>query len=153
MYLRDVEEKDKLFLANVCRSVAPMYSFMPGAFEKQATKYEKALPNHYRLMIIEDSEKKIGFLGYNIINEDTVYLLACYIYSDYQRLGYGIKSYHLYEEHVSNLGMKKTILQVHHKATWAVSFYKKLGFVASKVMLPNEMKLKDTISLVKIHSS
>lgn len=152
MYLRDGQNEDRFFLADVCRSVAPMYDFMPGAFEKQADKYEKALPSHYRLKIIEDSEKKIGFIGYKIINEDIVYLLACYIHDDYQRSGYGKKAYQLYEKHVCALGFKKTILQVHHKATWAISFYMTLGFVKAMIELPEALKLNDTLCLVKLHN-
>jgi len=123
-------EEDNFFIADVCRSVNSFYdNIMPGVFEKQAKKFEeKGVSKKYKTMLIKHNEKPVGFLGYNILDKSVVYLIAFYIHADYQRFGIGKKAINLLIDWLNKEDYTELILLVHKKASWAINFYRKIGF-------------------------
>lgn len=121
---------DLSFLATVCRSVASLYDpIMPGAFEKQAKKYEtQGLPAYYNIFVVETDNKPFGFIGLKDIDEEVTYMVALYFLMDQQRQGLGRKTINQLVDTLSKRGIKEIVLLVHKDAYWAVNFYKNNGF-------------------------
>jgi ribosomal protein S18 acetylase RimI-like enzyme len=118
------------FLAKVCRSVSALYDpIMPGAFEKQAVKYEAGgLPKNYEVYIISLEGQPIGFVGLKDITEEIAYLPALYFPMEQQRKGQGRQTVNVITDMLEQRGIKEIVLLVHKDAHWAVNFYKNNGF-------------------------
>lgn len=102
---------------------------MPGAFERQAQKFEnEGLPSKYNLQIISKYNEVIGFLGYKNLNQVYTYLTELYIKSNFRRKGYGKEIIKRFIEERSEDKIEEIILLAHKNAFWAVDFYKKCGF-------------------------
>lgn len=129
--LRSAKDKDRSILSDTCISVAPLYEeFMPNAFKNQAEKFmERGLSTSYDTVIIENDNDEIGFVGTKKLNEHIVYLVACYIHSDFQNKGLGSLGIKYLKNSLKELHTKEIVLLVHKKAVWAQQFYLKNGFV------------------------
>jgi len=133
---------DNRFLAQVCRSVAYLYDeFLPGAFERQAAKFEReGLPGDYQTWIMEYNSEPTGFLGYKYLDSPgVVYLTAWYIHRKYQGKGIGTRAMETFQGKMFNQGINRIFLLVHWKADWALAFYQKLGY---KILAKEEAKIK-----------
>lgn len=122
------DNPDTDFLAKVCLDAAKKYdSILPGAFEKQAKKYNRdGLPTKYQVRTIISNSTQIGFLGFKEISQSTEYIVGLYLLSKYQNLGFGQKVLAEFEKFCQK---KQILLLVHQSADWAISFYKKNGFI------------------------
>jgi len=87
MIIRECKIEDLFFIATVCRDASKLYDpIIPGAFERQAIRYEKnGFPKEYTINIIEKDKTKIGFCAYTKLNNTTWYLVGLYILSKYQK--------------------------------------------------------------------
>lgn len=130
MVIREAVNNDIEFIAEVCRDVAPLYeSFIPGAFEKQACRYENdGLPSSYKIEIIEDKSESIGFCAYIKLSEDSWFLVALYVLSKYRGKGYGKEVMDAYIQRARMAEGKRMLLLVHKNAEWAIKFYKRYGY-------------------------
>lgn len=128
--INKAEHSDRLFLARVCRDADILYGgIMPGAFEAQARKFEeKGLSDDYQTGMIKANGRKIGFLGFTAINDCTVYLVAIYLLTLYQRKGYGRAALDNLLDSFTETGYDEVVLLVHKDAGWAIDFYGKNGF-------------------------
>jgi len=129
--LRPAKDKDRSILSDICISVAPLYeAFMPHAFKNQAKRFmERGLSSSYDTFIIENNNVAIGFIGTKKLNEHTLYLVACYIHSDFQNKGFGSLVMEYLISYLKELHTKEIVLLVHKKAVWAQQFYLKNEFV------------------------
>jgi len=129
--LRPAKDKDKSILSDTCISVAPLYeAFMPHAFKNQAERFmERGLSSSYDTFIIENDKRAIGFVGTKVLSEQTLYLVACYIHSDFQNKGLGSLVIEYLISSLKELHIKEIVLLVHKKAVWAQQFYLKNGFM------------------------
>ncbi len=123
-------DNDREFLSKVCLDAAKLYdSILPGAFNKQANRYlDRGLPDAYEIEIIQQEKENIGFIGTVALDEETLYLTAIYILSNYQGQGFGTETLEAIKKKSYNKGIKKVALLVHSRATWAITFYEKMGF-------------------------
>ncbi|WP_430882477.1 GNAT family N-acetyltransferase [Fusibacter sp. JL216-2] len=150
--LRSVAVRDSEFLAKVCESNIPLYdSIMPGAFKKQAYKYRvKGVNTGYSISIIEKDSVSVGFTGTLELNGESMYLVAIYLLSEYQRLGLG----HVVLDQIENMcrakSMKNIMLLVHKEAHWAINFYIKNGYEIS-AKTEKEIKEYDSNILEKLY--
>lgn len=107
--LRRAKEQDQHFLRDVCLSVHKLYApFMGDAFIRQANKYEDALPSGYRLDLIEEEGKPVGFVGYKRKTSAVMYIVAFYLLEDYYGKGYGQETILLLEEAFKIEGIEKS---------------------------------------------
>jgi len=129
--LRSAKDKDLSILSDTCISVAPLYeAFMPNAFRNQAEKFmERGLSSCYDTFIIENDNDAIGFIGTKTLSDQTVYLVACYIHSDFQNKGFGSMVIENLKNSLKELHTKEIVLLVHKKAVWAQQFYLKNDFM------------------------
>ncbi|MBI9012507.1 MAG: GNAT family N-acetyltransferase [Clostridiales bacterium] len=129
--LRPATNKDRYILSDTCISIAPLYDkFMPNAFNKQAERFLKqGLSQSYDTFIIENDKEAIGFIGTKKLNEQIVYLVACYMHSEYQNKGFGSLVMDNLRNVLNESDMKEIVLLVHKKAIWAQKFYLKNRFV------------------------
>ncbi len=150
--LRPVAVTDSEFLARVCESNVPLYdSIMPGAFKKQADKYRvKGINTGYSISIIEKDSVSVGFTGTLELNSESLYLVAIYLLSEYQRLGLGHIVLEQIEEMCKEISMNKIMLLVHKDADWAINFYKKNGYDIS-AKTEKEIKGYDSNILEKLY--
>lgn len=127
---KKAKQEDKYILADICRDAARIYdSIMPGAFERQAHKFEsKGLPSIYYIHIISKDNEVIGFLGYENLNEIYTYLTALYIKSDFRRKGYGKEIIERFIVERNKEKIEEVILLAHKDAFGAVYFYQKCRF-------------------------
>jgi ribosomal protein S18 acetylase RimI-like enzyme len=130
--LKEATKEDVQFLAKVCRDAKDVYSdIMPESFEKQAKEFEeKGLPEDYKIYVIKDGEKSIGFVGITDLTEKTAYLVGLYLLKDYQRKGYGTETIDELINILKDKDYNKICLLVHNEAEWAIDFYKKEKFVS-----------------------
>ena len=130
--LKEAKKEDLDFLAKVCRDAKDAYSeIMPEAFEKQAKEFEEqGLPEDYKIYVVKDDNKKIGFVGITDLTEQTAYLVGLYLLKDYQRKGYGTATIDEVIETLKDKDYNKICLLVHNEAEWAIDFYKKEKFVS-----------------------
>ncbi|ABR48410.1 GCN5-related N-acetyltransferase [Alkaliphilus metalliredigens QYMF] len=136
------ENSDRFFLSEVCIDTVQTYdSILPGAFEKQAKKFsEEGLPKTYDIGIVKLEDLKLGFVGFVRLDNETLYLTAVYLLEVYQRQGYGKKIINTIEKEAYKEGIKRVVLLVHSKATWAIDFYEKNGFYVIEI---EENKIKE----------
>ncbi len=129
--LRPANNEDRSILSDTCISVAPLYNeFMQNAFNKQAEKFLKhGISKSYDTFIIENDRDAIGFVGTKKMNEHTIYLVACYIQSEFQNKGLGSLVIDYLLNVLEELHMSEIVLLVHKKAVWAQQFYTKNGFL------------------------
>jgi|Deesub1362A_J573_1020465.scaffolds.fasta_scaffold01767_6 ribosomal protein S18 acetylase RimI-like enzyme len=132
---------DSFFMARVMRSVIPLYEpIMPGAFERQALRFERdGLPRNYNVSIIRLEGQPIGFVGFTSLTPEIAYLIALYLLPEHQRKGYGTKVLNMVVDSLSQKGIKEVILLVHQKAYWAINFYVKNGF---RIITTNEDEIR-----------
>lgn len=150
--LRKAEEKDQLFLSQVCLSTHKLYApFMGNAFIKQAHKYEDALPSGYHIYIIEEEGKAVGFVGYKRKTEKIMYIVAFYLLDIYYGRSYGTQTMHFLIDEFKHKGIEEILLEVHKKAEWAKQFYEKQGFEIAngEDMYKNDLYEKETVLLSK----
>lgn len=123
---------DCYILSDICLKTDPIYKdILPNAFKKQAKKFEEyGLPNNYDIFLINDQNNTIGFIGLKNLSKDIAYLVAIYIYPEYQHNGYGKNSLNLIINQLKRDNIKKLLLLVHSKAEWAINFYLNYGFTA-----------------------
>lgn len=133
---------DRGFLARVCKDAKVMYSeIIPESFEKQAKKFEtQGIPENYDIYLIQQNNKKIGFVGIKRINKNIIYLVGLYLLLEYQRKGYGSKVINKLVSNKKKEDFEEIILLVHEDAYWAIDFYKKVNF---EIETDNIKKIKE----------
>ncbi|GEM_PF-1399708 len=125
-----VSSEDRVFMAEVLRSVIPQYEpIMPGGFQKWSNQIESApLPDFIKTELILNEKQKLGFIATVRITEGIHYLMMLYFLPAHQRLGYGKTVLNSLYDRLKREGQHELILLVNQQADWAIDFYQKNGF-------------------------
>jgi ribosomal protein S18 acetylase RimI-like enzyme len=143
LYLKKAEPQDYSFIAQVYRSVAPVYDpIMPGFSESCAQAIENPVEplTDYDISIIYLNETAIGFSSLISLNEEITYMLAFYFLPEYHNQGYGTKALELIFKSLKEKNIIQMILLAHKLANWAINFYLKNGF---KIITDKESIIKN----------
>jgi len=80
-----------------------------------------------RVLIVEENNKFIGILRYNLFWDNTPFMNLIYIIESHQRIGYGTKLVLYWENLMKKLGYRNVLTSTLSNEC-AKYFYKKLGY-------------------------
>lgn len=129
--LRTATDDDKEDMAEICRSNIELYDkIMPGAFEKQAEKFEnQGLSISYKTEMVEFNGENVGFTGIKNLTDQHCYLAALYLHKNFHHNGIGSSVMDIIKAKATQDGFEEILLLVHKEAIWAKQFYIKYGFI------------------------
>lgn len=99
-----------------------------GVMDKHISKDElENIINLKRVYILEEEDKFIGWLRYNLFWDNTPFMNMLYILEEYRGQGFGKLAVEVWEEEIKSLGYK-TVLTSTASNEYAQHFYNKLGY-------------------------
>lgn len=128
--------EDHATIYAIFEAMLPQYQrIMPGSFEANLENLRRIQAKGMDFSatgltgyMIQTPKATVGFAAVGPLNARQAYLSAFYLLPIYQRQGLGAQALQDVERHYARLQFQEILLLVHREATWARTFYQKMGY-------------------------
>lgn len=128
--------EDHATIYAIFEAMLPQYQeIMPGSFEANLENLRRIQAKGMDFSatgltgyMIQTTQSTVGFTAVGPLNGQQAYLSAFYLLPQYQRQGLGALALQDLERHYARLHFQEMLLLVHREASWARTFYQKMGY-------------------------
>lgn len=98
-----------------------------------------SLTRHHNVRVAEADHVVAGYAAWRDESPGVAYVEEISVHPDFQRFGVGSKLMGTIQEEAREAGLKHVVARCWTRATWAMAFYKKLGFVLLDDAAPSKV--------------
>lgn len=135
MIITKPEDKDFKQIADInnraeepFRDICSQDEIAEGAMEMATEETMRDTLKRREMLVAKDGDKIFGYITFRNKHDAVVWVSSLYVDPDFQKKGIGRKLIESVEKFAKDSNCKLVALETHKDATWAINFYKKLGY-------------------------